>query len=260
MSRTTVRNGSVALPVTRSGSGQQVVFVNGVGVTQIAWKRVLVELDGTYETITFDLRGHGKASSAGTYSVDQFLGDAEAVLASVGTHQPIIVGWSMGADLAVEYAAAHPHAVAGLVLVDGAVPIREPLVEDEARMRRSLNSIGVRLGMFATRLTPYRYTIPPAAIADLTIEVDRRRQRLLDTYRDINCPTTMILATNTAHGDDAHARHVNSVWREGVERLQDAYPAITVHWVDGTHKLPFSHPTDIARAIDHLAQQFPQPE
>jgi esterase len=253
LTHTEVLNGPVSIPVTRSGTGPQVVFFNGVGATRIAWKRVIARLANAYESITFDFRGHGRTSRSDTYSVNGFLTDAEAVMAAVGPSRPIIVGWSAGADLAVEYASTHPKAVAGLVLVDGAVPISEPLVEDGEQMRRSLNSIGVRLGMRLMRPTPYGYAIPPNAIADLTIEVDQRRQRLLENYQDIKCPITMILATNTSRGDGPHARHVNRAWRDGAARLREAHPEITVQWIDGSHKLPFSHPADIAHAITNLA-------
>ncbi len=91
-------------------------------------------------------------------------------------------------------------------------------------------------------------------------EVDQRRQQLLDIYRTIDCPITMILTTHTAGGNDAHADYMNRVWREGAERPKEANPAITTHRVDGTHKLPFSHPAEIARPIDHLARQSPQRE
>ncbi|MET9487003.1 alpha/beta hydrolase [Nocardia sp. NPDC006630] len=259
-SDTTVSHGDVTLPVTRSGSGPQLVFINGAGATQVAWKAVIADLPG-YESITFDLRGHGKASTASTYKVADFLSDVEAVLAEVQADRPILIGWSLGADLALAYAAAHPGAVAGLVLVDGAVPIQQPLVTDAKAMRASVTSLGTKLAMLLVRLTPYRYAMPGNAFADLTLEVDERRQHhLLDTYRALDCPVSMLLATDTATGHDAKAERVNRTWREGAEVLQVADPDITVQWIEGNHKLPFSHPADIAAAINALSKQVQQPK
>ncbi len=51
--------------------------------------------------------------------------------------RPLVVGWSLGADLAVWYAAAHPGRVGGLFLIDGAVPVN--LVTDPDDVRRRLN-------------------------------------------------------------------------------------------------------------------------
>lgn len=56
-------------------------------------------------------------------SFEGFLSDVETVMDQVAGHQPIVVGWSVGADLAVRYAATHPGRVAGLFLIDGAVPV-----------------------------------------------------------------------------------------------------------------------------------------
>ncbi|WP_330180920.1 alpha/beta hydrolase [Nocardia sp. NBC_01503] len=249
-SETTVRNGAVTLPVTRSGAGPELVFLNGGGATQVAWKDVIAELHG-YETITFDLRGHGKASAATSYKFADFQSDVEAVLGSLAVQRPILIGWSLGADLALEYAATHP--VAGLVLVDGAVPLQEPLVEDQKKLRDSFNSLGTKLAMRLVRLTPHGYVMPGKAFADLTIELDQRRQQLLDTYRTLDCPVTMLLATHSAHGRDAHAAHVNRTWKAGGEVLRAAVPSAEVSWLDGDHKLPFHHPAEIARAIENLA-------
>ena len=140
------------------------------------WERRLQKLHGRYETVTFDFRGHGKASQAMDYSFEAFLSDAETVMSSIDVAKPIVVGWSLGADVAVEYAAMHTGTVAGLVIVDGAVPPPEPLVEDAVGMRRSLNSPIMKLSMLLARLTPYGYALTGDAFADITLELDRRRR------------------------------------------------------------------------------------
>lgn len=43
---------------------------------------------------------------------------------------PVLVGYSLGADLAVHYASEHPDTVAGLVLIDGANPVPEPFITE----------------------------------------------------------------------------------------------------------------------------------
>ncbi|MFB7723731.1 alpha/beta fold hydrolase [Nocardia sp. NPDC056100] len=251
-SETTVRNGAVTLPVTRSGAGPALVFLNGAGATQVAWKQVVSELHG-YESITFDLRGHGKASTAESYKFADFESDVDAVLRALDVQQPILIGWSLGADLAVEYAAAHPGEIAGLVLLDGAAPIQASLIDDPKKTRESFNSLGTKLAMLLVRMSAHGYAMPGKAFADLTIEVDQRRQKLLDTYRTLDCPVTMLLATHTSQGKDAQATRINKTWREGGEILHAAVPSIEVRWLEGDHKLPFTHPAEVAAAITELA-------
>jgi esterase len=253
--KTTTKNDAVTLPITVTGSGQSVIFINGGGATQISWKKVIAQLGGRYETITFDLRGHGKASKARDYSFAAFLSDIEAVMKAVGSNRPIMVGWSLGADLAVRYAAEHPGVVPGLVLVDGAVPLREGLVEDPVALRRSLNSPRVKVPMLLMRPTPYGYAISPDEYADITQELDGLRQhQLLDAYQNLDCPVNMILATESSPGKTAHANRSNRLWREGADDLSAAFPKIRIQWQAGTHSLPFTKPTEIAALINQLAE------
>lgn len=253
---TIVNNKDIELPITKSGSGQQIIFFNGGGATQISWRKVIQQLRGTYETVTFDFRGHGKASSSDDYSFNAFLGDAEIVMGAIMSGKPIIVGWSLGADLAVAYAAKHPGAIQGIVIVDGAVPITAPLVEDEERMRRSLKSLPVRISLFLMKFTPYRYMIAGDAYADIVVELDTLRHNLLDVYKKLDCPITMIMATKSAGEKGTHAERNNKIWREGVERVCAVRPDTSIHWIDDTHQLPFKHPAELSTIIDEFVSKL----
>lgn len=250
-----VNNKDVALPITKSGSGRQIIFFNGGGATQISWKKVVQQLQGNYETVTFDFRGHGKASSSDDHSFDAFLSDAETVMDAVTSSKPIVVGWSLGADIAVAYAAKHPGIVGGIVIIDGAVPITAPLVEDEARMRQALKSPPVKISLFLMSFTPYRYAIVGDAYADIVVELDTLRPNLLDVYKKLDCAATMIMATKSAGEKGAHAERNNKIWREGVDRLREIRPDISVHWIDDTHQLPFRHPAELSKIIDEFANK-----
>src|SRR5712691_7833632 len=103
--QSTVSNGDVKLAVSESGQGQTLLFLNGLGVTQVTWKRIMSQLDGQYRFVTFDFRSHGKATVSHKNTLEDFQTDAVAVMDKVSGDRPILVGWSLGADLAVWYAA-----------------------------------------------------------------------------------------------------------------------------------------------------------
>jgi esterase len=249
-----IRNGEVTLPITSSGKGQKIIFFNGVCSTQIVWKGVIGHLSGRYETVTFDFRSHGRASAAADHSFAAFLSDAESVMSAVGGGRPIMVAWSFGADLAVAYAASHPGMLAGLMIIDGALPLSDRLVEDERRMRRSLNSLSMKFSMLLMQATAYRYALSGDDIADLTMIADENRQGLLDVYGRIDCPIAMLLATKTAgENNTAHTRRNNGLWREAGDRLAARYPSIDITWLDAGHRLPLTMPAEIARRIDAFA-------
>jgi pimeloyl-ACP methyl ester carboxylesterase len=249
-------NGAVTLPVTVNGAGKKLIFFNGVGATQVVWKGVIAGLTGRYEIVTFDFRGHGGASAAKDHSFEGFLSDADAVMSEVGSGKPIVVAWSFGADLAVAWAAAHPGALGGLLIVDGALPIAEPLVDDEARLRRVLNSFSMKLSIALMQLTPYRYSLSGADIADITMTADAHRQGMIDLYGQIDCPIAMVLATKTGGENTTdNNRRKNRIWREAGERLSARYPAIAMTWIDAGHRLPLSKPGELAQFIDDFASQ-----
>jgi len=139
-----VSNGAVQLAVSETGQGQTLLFFNGGGATQVSWKRLIGELGGPYRLVTFDFRNHGKTTTSHNTSFESFLTDAEAMMDKVALDRPILVGWSLGADLAVWYAASHPGKVAGLFLIDGALPVN--LVSDPEDVRRRLNTLVMRIG------------------------------------------------------------------------------------------------------------------
>ena len=50
------------------------------------------------------------------------------------------------------------------------------------------------------------------------------------------------------------AEHTNALWRAGGEQLAQAFPELSLSWIDNTHLLPFKEPTTLARLLDAFAQ------
>ncbi|GLV60387.1 hypothetical protein KDH_72070 [Dictyobacter sp. S3.2.2.5] len=249
-----VSNGEVQLAVSEIGQGQPLLFFNGGGATQVAWKRIIRELGGQYRLVTFDFRNHGKTTTSHDTSLDSFLTDAETIMDKVDLDRPILVGWSLGADLAVWYAASYPGRVAGLFLIDGAVPVN--LVTDPEDTRRRLNTPAMRIGPLLLYLVGMGYRLSPDAYATLTIEVNTRREQLLSAYDELDCPVEMVLATKTAGEKGERAERNNALWRAGGEQLASQYPELSLSWLDNSHLLPFNEPTRLAHALDEFAQRI----
>lgn len=68
--------------------------------------------------IRVDLRGHGLSLSRVPGRLDTWCDDLAAILAQEGAQRVVIVGHSLGAQVALFFAAAHVKDVAGLVLID----------------------------------------------------------------------------------------------------------------------------------------------
>lgn len=100
-------------------SGPLLVFLPGIGATTRYWELVVAPLAERYRLALVDLLGFGRSPKPWTtYSVERHLAELERVIAPLAASTPVtLVGHSLGARLAVAYAARHPAQVHSLVLV-----------------------------------------------------------------------------------------------------------------------------------------------
>jgi proline iminopeptidase len=78
-------------------------------------------LAGVAEIAFYDQRGSGLSTgveSPALLNMNQFVADLELVRIGLGCERPVLIGHSFGGLLALQYAAAYPGRVAGLVLLD----------------------------------------------------------------------------------------------------------------------------------------------
>lgn len=107
------------------GEGQlPVVFESGVGATSINWRRMQEEVSRFTRAVCYDRRGLGWSEPPATpRHVPNLIAELETGLRDLGITGPIVmVGHSFGGYLARHFAAAFPHRVAALVLVDPLEP------------------------------------------------------------------------------------------------------------------------------------------
>ncbi|HEX5761344.1 MAG TPA: alpha/beta fold hydrolase [Thermoanaerobaculia bacterium] len=103
------------------GRGLPVLFVHSLAGNGGQWRAQLDLLRAAgRRAVALDLRGHGASEPAedGDYSIERLAGDVAAVADQLGLRRFVLAGHSLGALVAIEYAARHPDRVAGLLLVD----------------------------------------------------------------------------------------------------------------------------------------------
>lgn len=248
----TVHHDGVTIPVSRGGRGRPLVLCPGLSSTQADLHELTELLRRDHDVVTFDLRGHGLASPADRYSFEAFLSDLAAELGRLDLPTaPVLVGYSLGADLAVHHASECPDNVAELVLVDGANPLPEPIITgaDLPEFRAMWEDQATRHD--AERGTARQVLLTAQEILDLNLELDALRSGiLLDRYRRIDRPISMVMSTSMA-GDngDGRAARINGLWRAGIERLVRERPHVSTTWLDADHRLVFTHAPEIARII-----------
>ncbi len=123
----TLRKGRAASPDGTAisyevvGDGEKtIVLANGLGGRLYAWEELLGPLWRDHKLITWDYRGLFESScDHRRLAVVHHADDLDSILQAEGVKRAVLVGWSMGVQVSLEYAGNHPGTVAGLVLING---------------------------------------------------------------------------------------------------------------------------------------------
>jgi 3-oxoadipate enol-lactonase len=105
------------------GQGERaIVLSNGLGGRLYAWTPVLEAFWKDHRIITWDYRGLFASEaprSLRKLSVANHVDDIHAILEAEDVDRAVFVGWSMGVQVSLDFAASHPSRIAGLVLLNG---------------------------------------------------------------------------------------------------------------------------------------------
>jgi (E)-2-((N-methylformamido)methylene)succinate hydrolase len=125
---------------TRTGHGAPVVLIHGVGLQGTIWKPQVEALRASHEVIAVDMPGHGGSSLPPANASLSYYADAIlALLDALKIGRAHVVGHSMGALVATEFALTHPNRVASLVAMN-AVFCRTP--EQRAAIEARVTALG----------------------------------------------------------------------------------------------------------------------
>ncbi len=106
------------LYVEARGEGPALVLLHGWGLNVRVWDPLAEALGGRFRLIALDLPGHGHSpwQPARATARRQVEGIRAAVASLLGHNPYALLGWSLGAELALEWASARPQWLERLVL------------------------------------------------------------------------------------------------------------------------------------------------
>ncbi len=135
----TVTNRGADLYYETDGDGETVAFVGEAGYGAWQWSFLFPQVAGPYETLVWDLRGSGHSDAERLpESVDDIVGDLEAVLSDHGAGRVHLAGAGLGGMVALRYARKYKRAET--LALFGTAPNGDE-VDDEA-----LRGLGPRPG------------------------------------------------------------------------------------------------------------------
>ncbi|MFC1979150.1 alpha/beta fold hydrolase [Chloroflexota bacterium] len=99
------------------GSGPWFTMIHGASNSLDVWSQQIEAFSLYFSTLTYDIRGHGK-SGFGTKPVtaDILVDDLRSLFEALGISSSIVLGHSMGAELAIRFYLKYPHMVDKLIL------------------------------------------------------------------------------------------------------------------------------------------------
>lgn len=225
------------------------LFIHGLESSKETWKETTENLKDTYRIFAIDLRGHGETPIGnGDFSTDQLVADIEKFVLERKIHQFVVVAHSMGARVAIPYAARYPEKVQGLVIEDMEVRERPKKNIDPSEIERfkQFQSTQPDLESVNKELEKYGYN-PERAKSWLKQErikltgdgnyfigvhpyvAHQVRQCLsysevsLNAFKELQCPILLLKAEN--HSSISH---------EGLEQMKELQPSMIFEEVKGS--------------------------
>jgi pimeloyl-ACP methyl ester carboxylesterase len=123
-----------------------VLLVHGFYSSLHTWEPWVKALGDDYRVVSLDLPGHGLTRAPANWpaSIDSYVKTVDAFAQAEHLDRFVLVGSSMGGDVAWRYALTHPEKVRGLVLVDAAgwPDPRPGAGESTARLKLVQNPFG----------------------------------------------------------------------------------------------------------------------
>jgi pimeloyl-ACP methyl ester carboxylesterase len=210
------------LHVEVEGSGRPaVVLCDGLACDGFAWKYLRPALAERYRVVYWQYRGHGHSPLPppdAPPSIPQFADDLAAVLDACRLRAAVIIGHSMGVQLAVEFHRRHPRRSKALILICGSSGHPLDTFHDTNLLRRALPSLRRAAERFpgaAAALTQLGVRTGLAMEVAMSVEVNAsllRRDDLLPYFTHVaRMDPRFFLRTMQAAADHGTEDHLAAV-------------------------------------------------
>ena len=100
------------------GEGKTIVFVHGLSDSLVYWKVLSENLKKDYQTLIYDLRGHGESTDDDrNTTIDVYQEDLYQLLNALNIEDAVFIGLSLCGNVILDLAVNHPEKVKGLIVM-----------------------------------------------------------------------------------------------------------------------------------------------
>ncbi len=238
--------------VRTGGSGSPIVLLHGLMGSGVCWTPVARALEGEFDVVMPDARGHGQSSAPQSgYGYEELADDVLGLVDGLQLSTPVLVGHSMGGMTAAVVAQRCGRNLRGLVLVDPTFispDLQQQVWESDIadQHRRALRLSQSELAADALDRHPHR------SAEILGLQAEARLNTSLSAFgvlappnpdfravvRAIDAPTLLVIGDSPV------------VSLELAVELSHINPLVSVEQVSNAdHGLPFDQPERLAQSI-----------
>ena len=281
---TTAADGTLLQTWSNDGTGLPVVISNGLGSPPAAWPSI-VDPNSGFRVVTWYQRGLGgseRPRDETAIRIEDHADDLRSIMDAAGMDRALLLGWSVGVNIAFEFAARHPDRAAGILGVAGVPggslrgmygsmglpgPLREPVGAFSAYL---LRHAGPLVNAVAGLLPLSHHPLSPSGVGVVVREA-RHTEAVLSVLRtfarhdwpwysqlvlaagkqppmdvsQVRCPTTLLAG-----------RHDSITAYEDVVAVGKRMPDARVKVMPaGTHFLPLQYPDELLDELRALARR-----
>lgn len=235
------------------GSGRPVVLIHSGAMDSRDWNFITPKLAKIFKVIIYDVRGAGR-SPVPEAPIDH-VGDLRQLLAELNIDEAVLIGHSLGGQIAVDFSLTYPSIVSKLVLIAPGLSgyqFSPEYAELEKQAAKALPDVNKMIDL---TLSEPSWSIPPGEAYDLLREMMRHNiQKTFEwkTYETVSLPPAL------GRLDEIQAEALLLIGENEskdlfrIAELYNQIPKIKVVRIPGAnHIITLTHPDDICEHILH---------
>lgn len=248
------------------GASKPIVLLHGMAASLNYWNEYIDPLSKTNRVIAIDLLGFGRSPNSDTdYTTEKHIEAIRQTLKSLNVHEPIIIiGHSMGALLALKFAARFPDEVDRLMLVGMPIYVNSSEAKKDITKSKKIlewtyygRSSQILCTTWCYLLRPLSKRLAPYYLPKQPKQVGA--DSVLHTWRAYSESLRHVIETQTVESDLkklkiptvlCYGDKESEVILHNAHSLKNLPKNIQTTFLNGTHSLPLEKPKELLNLLN----------